>query len=633
MSIEHKVNFGYTGGVQTFTAPYTGLYQLEVWGAEGGRNLNNANYISGKGGYSKGNIYLVANQQIQVYIGGKGVDSNNKADSAPGTNILGGFNGGGRGTNGGAGGGGATDIRVDGSALGHRVIVAGGAGGVGNGNGSSPGGHGGGLTGGTGSGSGTGAGGTQSSGYTLGTGGNWNNTNDCGGGGYYGGYGGSTSNTSGGGGSGYVGGVLDGQTIPGDQTIPNTSGGTELGHQGHGYAIITLAIYGDVAVKNVTLDKDIIFHGDEIEVSWDITENDFDVVYDIQVDIGSGWATLISSVIKDIKSYTYKIPFNKKNYESACFRIRSRLSNSSYAEEWVVSPIFTIKTYGFLVKVEGLLYTYRDNNWVEIVDAESKETFLTHGMPDLDHIPESKWSELEGDISLTTFTNLKDIPVVDVTSPSYRPIYLLNEKLSVSDLIIRSYVASKSPMTLHKRAVPKRQLIFPTGDINLYSPTVPEAVVGFNLTANEGANTTMRIMFSIDKGDTYVSWDGSQWNEYTDVINDEATEEIVQQHGMTIDVLNALTKDQLGEIFDYEPKNRTVRFVYLYDMNYVSDNLQSGELRISMDMHGSWRQAKDSDFTYGYPTNTELHVQLFASGSYKINGLLYGDELVIPEGV
>ena len=29
-------NFDYTGGIQTFTAPDTGTYKLEVWGAQGG---------------------------------------------------------------------------------------------------------------------------------------------------------------------------------------------------------------------------------------------------------------------------------------------------------------------------------------------------------------------------------------------------------------------------------------------------------------------------------------------------------------------------------------------------------------------------------------------------------------------
>ena len=57
-------SFAYTGTVQTYTAPVTGTYKLEVWGAEG----------SVKGGYSSGIKSLSAGQTIYVYIGGKNSD-------------------------------------------------------------------------------------------------------------------------------------------------------------------------------------------------------------------------------------------------------------------------------------------------------------------------------------------------------------------------------------------------------------------------------------------------------------------------------------------------------------------------------------------------------------------------------
>ena len=57
-------SFAYTGAVQTYTAPVTGTYKLEAWGAEG----------SVKGGYSSGTKSLSAGQTIYVYIGGKNND-------------------------------------------------------------------------------------------------------------------------------------------------------------------------------------------------------------------------------------------------------------------------------------------------------------------------------------------------------------------------------------------------------------------------------------------------------------------------------------------------------------------------------------------------------------------------------
>ena len=96
--------FGYTGGVQTFTATSTGTYNLEAWGASGGDGLNNNQSLTshgGLGGYSSGEIYLNKGQKIYVYVGGKGSYS-----TTLGTG--GGYNGGGYGGPGGYGGGGMT---------------------------------------------------------------------------------------------------------------------------------------------------------------------------------------------------------------------------------------------------------------------------------------------------------------------------------------------------------------------------------------------------------------------------------------------------------------------------------------------------------------------------------------------
>lgn len=126
-----KVNeiFEYTGDYQTFTAPYTGYYNLEVWGAEGGGSRlsgNTASGIGGKGGYSSGVVRLQAGEKLYIYIGGQGGSNDNGI-------ATGGYNGGGSGygsgnSEPGNGGGGATDIRINGTTLYNRLIVAGGGG-------------------------------------------------------------------------------------------------------------------------------------------------------------------------------------------------------------------------------------------------------------------------------------------------------------------------------------------------------------------------------------------------------------------------------------------------------------------------------------------------------------------------
>ena len=118
--------YDYTGSIQTFTAPVSGTYKVELWGAQGGGEKG------GMGGYTSGLIALVKGEKLFVNVGQKG------PANATTTNV-GGYNGGGySGNDGGAksyGGGGATDVRLvagswsDAKSLNSRIMVA--AGGAG----------------------------------------------------------------------------------------------------------------------------------------------------------------------------------------------------------------------------------------------------------------------------------------------------------------------------------------------------------------------------------------------------------------------------------------------------------------------------------------------------------------------
>ena len=171
------LNYAYTGAVQSVTLP-KGVYKLEVWGAQGGSYGTNS--TGGNGGYSIGIITLTAETVLYIYVGGQGT-----YNTTPRSFVAGGFNGGGKaGYHYGGSGGGASDIRIGTDSLYSRVIVAGGAGG------------------------GSGfvwTGSNAPSGYLLGSE-------------YY---------------------LTDASTIAGNASMPSTSGGTETGHTGNGYARIT----------------------------------------------------------------------------------------------------------------------------------------------------------------------------------------------------------------------------------------------------------------------------------------------------------------------------------------------------------------------------------------------------------
>ncbi len=121
-----SVPFNFTGGMQTWTVPagVTSIF-VQGWGAQGGSGANGGSGTggsSGLGGYAEGNLAVIPGQVLNIFVGGQGSTPN------------GGFNGGANGgsTNAG-GGGGASDIRLGGTAPANRILTAGGGGGGGRG--------------------------------------------------------------------------------------------------------------------------------------------------------------------------------------------------------------------------------------------------------------------------------------------------------------------------------------------------------------------------------------------------------------------------------------------------------------------------------------------------------------------
>ena len=218
-----KKEFTYTGTEQIYIAPYTGIYKLETWGAQGG---NAGESIGGYGGYANGYVHLNAGEKLYINVGGLGGSSNTYNECTSG-----GYNGGGTTCSIHdayfASGGGATHIATKSGLLSSLseskqdvLIVSGGGGGAGYYNGIETeqiainnGGSGGGVTGNNGTGLGFGHGASQNSiGKThvgsvasyaaFGQGANGNVNGSSGGGaGYFGGGAGYAYGSSAGGGS------------------------------------------------------------------------------------------------------------------------------------------------------------------------------------------------------------------------------------------------------------------------------------------------------------------------------------------------------------------------------------------------------------------------------------------------
>ncbi len=139
LKVGESKTFGFTGTPINYSLE-PGKYEIEAWGAQGGGTLNRPEFPGAAGGYVKAELDITNLTTLSITVGGKGKGAPNESNEKQNVNGVeiyvdnkynrGGYNGGGNGSGiGGSGGGGATDIRIGGSELKHRVLVAGGGGG------------------------------------------------------------------------------------------------------------------------------------------------------------------------------------------------------------------------------------------------------------------------------------------------------------------------------------------------------------------------------------------------------------------------------------------------------------------------------------------------------------------------
>lgn len=277
-------DYSYTSGIQSFTAPFGGLYLFQLWGASGGGYTNRSS--GGAGGYVYGYKQMSAGDTLYLCVGGAGGTGSDTASRV----ASGGYNGGGSGgrfastgIGSGGGGGGATSLSTVYATIAGNVgaclLIAGGGGGGGQ---TASGGIGGGyssLNGGVAGDSNTGVPTPTSAGYWYYASGNYYIYSGVGqglsgypvsyngpsfqlnGGGGGGRYGGSTGQYKGGtGGSGYIGG-LPTITFNG-KTYSSGYGGTQ---NGNGKARVTFVDYASNVYFNGTRVTDLSFDGTAIK--------------------------------------------------------------------------------------------------------------------------------------------------------------------------------------------------------------------------------------------------------------------------------------------------------------------------------------------------------------------------------
>ncbi len=351
IAVGTKWEYSYTGEYQTFTAPESTWYKVELWGARGGQGRTNwtIKQKGGAGAYTSGEIYLEKGTKLYLYVGGNGVYGGVGGKCKGG---VGGWNGGGNGGNDsncdsnpepGGGGGGATDVRLvptsaptvwdEFDSLKSRIMVAAGGGG----------GHYtyAGVAGGRHYGiarfQGSNITAEQTTGFAFGmgaVGANNSYGNGGGGSGYFGGF----SHSSGDGGSSFVSGCYGCVAIDKDSTStniistnsnihysgyqfdkiqmfagiedkqPDGNGGYQTGNYGTGWAVITVA---DHRSNNNYL-RNIISSNGTLSPAFSKTVETYDLVLDSNVS-----EVELNAQLEDTKSTIgglgrYQVDYGKK---------------------------------------------------------------------------------------------------------------------------------------------------------------------------------------------------------------------------------------------------------------------------------------------------------------------------------
>lgn len=99
MNKGESITFNYTGNIQNWTVADSGVYQLEVWAAQGGGYhgfFNDGGWYDmysygGNGGYAKGSVKLKKGTVIYIGVGGQG--GGGEWDNSPGGAKYGGSGG------------------------------------------------------------------------------------------------------------------------------------------------------------------------------------------------------------------------------------------------------------------------------------------------------------------------------------------------------------------------------------------------------------------------------------------------------------------------------------------------------------------------------------------------------------
>lgn len=227
----------------------------------------------------------------------------------------------------------------------------------------------------------------------------------------------------------------------------------------------------------------------------------------------------------------------------------------------------------FLILANNKIYKINSGVWEDtgLVEPISDENFQLHGMGNLSGIDSEKLS------------------LLGVTKPK-----------------VLMWTPVSSNYTLQITNLPPDCFILPVEDIKLTGVTNIDSFF-LNSTGE------VKVIVSTTKGDGWQTWHNPS-NDWAYV---ECSKEAVRDNGMTAEFFNSLTSEhwqKLMHLGDY------IRFAFYFSIPTTSDTAKITLLSGQFDMSGRWGMAiPGTDYSYDYPTNQIMRINILKNGSYKIN--------------
>ena len=431
--------FEYTGSEQVFTAPISGTYRIELWGASGGSGLTNGriNIPGGKGAYTKGEIKLNAGDKLYIYVGGKGTNG------TYGTVVKGGYNGGGTGEwdhnddEASGSGGGATDVRTingnwnNDAGLSSRIMVAAGGGGSCDSEK--------GTAGGTLTSKNTieSKGATQTTGYKFGMGYNgtyisYNQDAAGAGGGYYGGNGITHYyNNAGTGGSSFISGYLGSVAVMSKDNIgPRYDSNHEICADGTNDLSCSYH-YSGYSFKN-----SVMIDGDSVMPTHDSKE-------EMTGNTGDGYAKI--SLLTDSTPKIPEVKVYNTLTEKGVNEINSAKVKVNYLST-VIKKLYSLDNVNFIDYTGAVTLNIGDTIYAKAVDSDGSET----------------------EVASYTLTRPKNAITSNTFDNNEETFDEANEyRLNVDKSIYNEYIKVKTSSNLTIKLFDKENNVLPHGTINL----------------------------------------------------------------------------------------------------------------------------------------------------------------------